>query len=97
MQDQGGKYSTPVLWCKKEKTIVSNESIEILKMFNTAFNALARHPEVHLSSTCTVSRLLLAACCLLHPLSAPAKDQGALCVPLPIACSHPARTHILPL
>lgn len=38
--DVTGKYSTPVLWCKKEKTIVCNESIEILKMFDTAFDEI---------------------------------------------------------
>lgn len=29
-----GKYSVPVLWDKKEKTIVNNESSDILRMFN---------------------------------------------------------------
>lgn len=29
-----GKYTVPVLWDKKEKTIVSNESSEIMRMFN---------------------------------------------------------------
>mmetsp|Transcript_21788 Transcript_21788/g.25944 ORF Transcript_21788/g.25944 Transcript_21788/m.25944 type:complete len:341 (+) Transcript_21788:99-1121(+) len=45
--DKTGKYSTPVLWCKKEKTIVCNESLEILKIFDTAFNTtdLVEHPE----------------------------------------------------
>lgn len=43
--DTTGKYSTPVLWCKKEKTIVCNESSEILKMFDGAFNELAKHPD----------------------------------------------------
>jgi len=43
--DKTGKYSTPVLWCKKEKTIVCNESSEILKMFDTAFDEFAKHPE----------------------------------------------------
>ncbi|KDD75622.1 hypothetical protein H632_c587p0, partial [Helicosporidium sp. ATCC 50920] len=32
--DTGGKYSVPVLWDKKEKTIVNNESSDILRMFN---------------------------------------------------------------
>jgi len=43
--DKSGKYSTPILWCKKEKTIVCNESIEILKILNSAFNEFAKHPE----------------------------------------------------
>src|ERR1700709_1284266 len=35
-----GRFSVPVLWDKKRKTIVSNESSEIIRMLNTAFNAL---------------------------------------------------------
>lgn len=30
----------PVLWDKKESTIVNNESSEIIRIFNTAFNDL---------------------------------------------------------
>ena len=30
-----GKYTVPVLWDTKEKTIVNNESSEILRMFNS--------------------------------------------------------------
>lgn len=36
----GTTYSTPVLWDRKEKTIVNNESTEILQMFNSAFDDL---------------------------------------------------------
>jgi len=43
--DTTGKYSTPILWCKKEKTIVCNESLQILKMFDKAFQQFAKHPE----------------------------------------------------
>lgn len=43
--DVTGKYSTPVLWCKKEGTIVCNESLEILKLFDSAFDKLCAHPE----------------------------------------------------
>lgn len=39
-----GRYSVPVLWDKKEGTIVNNESSEILRIFNTAFNGLAKNP-----------------------------------------------------
>lgn len=35
-----GRVTVPVLWDKKEGTIVSNESSEILRMFNSAFNGL---------------------------------------------------------
>merc|ERR1712238_484031 len=44
--DKTGKYSTPMLWCKREKTIVCNESMEILKIFDTAFDTttFVKHP-----------------------------------------------------
>ena len=35
-----GRVTVPVLWDKLTKTIVSNESSEIIRMFNTAFNHL---------------------------------------------------------
>lgn len=35
-----GRVTVPVLWDKKEDTIVSNESSEIVRMFNSAFNRL---------------------------------------------------------
>ncbi|WP_419906105.1 glutathione S-transferase family protein [Hoeflea sp.] len=35
-----GRVTVPVLWDKKENTIVSNESSEIIRMFNSAFNEL---------------------------------------------------------
>mmetsp|Transcript_18494 Transcript_18494/g.19259 ORF Transcript_18494/g.19259 Transcript_18494/m.19259 type:complete len:355 (+) Transcript_18494:66-1130(+) len=38
--DNGSRYTVPVLWDKHTKTIVNNESIEIFKIFNTAFNDL---------------------------------------------------------
>ena len=38
--DYEGRVTVPVLWDKQEKTIVSNESAEIIRMFNTAFNGL---------------------------------------------------------
>lgn len=44
-EDKTGKYSTPLLWCKKENTIVCNESMDILKMFDSAFDDLCEHPE----------------------------------------------------
>ncbi|MEJ6782528.1 glutathione S-transferase family protein [Aminobacter sp. Piv2-1] len=34
-----GRVTVPVLWDKKEKTIVSNESSEIIRMLNSAFDA----------------------------------------------------------
>ncbi|KAI8068684.1 putative glutathione S-transferase [Gongronella butleri] len=38
--DYEGRFTVPVLWDKKHNTIVNNESSEIIRMFNTAFNAL---------------------------------------------------------
>ena len=38
-----GRVLVPVLWDKKTRTIVSNESSEILRMFNEAFAAFARN------------------------------------------------------
>jgi len=35
-----GRVSVPVLWDKQRKTIVSNESSEIIRMLNSAFDAL---------------------------------------------------------
>ena len=35
-----GRVTVPVLWDKQTQTIVSNESSEIIRMFNTAFNHL---------------------------------------------------------
>ncbi|MDR9828127.1 glutathione S-transferase family protein [Vibrio sp. FNV 38] len=35
-----GRVTVPVLWDKKKQTIVSNESSEIIRMFNSAFNEL---------------------------------------------------------
>lgn len=35
-----GRVTVPVLWDKERQTIVSNESAEIIRMFNSAFDAL---------------------------------------------------------
>ena len=39
--DYTGIVTVPVLWDKKLRTIVNNESSEIIRMFNTAFNHLS--------------------------------------------------------
>ncbi|MDE0590796.1 glutathione S-transferase family protein [Halocynthiibacter sp. C4] len=36
--DVSGRVTVPVLWDKKQNTIVSNESSEIIRMFNSAFD-----------------------------------------------------------
>ncbi|EKE84835.1 glutathione S-transferase family protein [Idiomarina xiamenensis] len=35
-----GRVTVPVLWDKKRQTIVSNESADIIRMFNSAFNTI---------------------------------------------------------
>ena len=35
-----GRVTVPILWDKQQNTIVSNESSEIIRMFNSAFNGL---------------------------------------------------------
>ncbi|WP_029655223.1 glutathione S-transferase family protein [Marinobacter daepoensis] len=39
--DYSGRVTVPVLWDKHKETIVSNESAEIIRMFNSAFDGLA--------------------------------------------------------
>lgn len=43
-----GKYSVPVLWDKKLKTIVNNESSEIIRMLNSEFNDMAENAALDL-------------------------------------------------
>ena len=38
--DYSGRVTVPVLWDRQRKTIVSNESADILRMFNSAFDGL---------------------------------------------------------
>eukprot|EP00238_Polyblepharides_amylifera_P009566 CAMPEP_0196574456 /NCGR_PEP_ID=MMETSP1081-20130531/4167_1 /TAXON_ID=36882 /ORGANISM="Pyramimonas amylifera, Strain CCMP720" /LENGTH=347 /DNA_ID=CAMNT_0041892481 /DNA_START=282 /DNA_END=1325 /DNA_ORIENTATION=- len=45
---KGGKYTVPILWDKQQKTLVSNESSEILRMLNSVFNSFAKHPALDL-------------------------------------------------
>eukprot|EP00794_Sanderia_malayensis_P000323 gene323-954_t len=40
-----GRYSVPVLWDKQKKTIVNTESAEIVRMFNSQFNAFCKTKE----------------------------------------------------
>lgn len=46
--DYAGIITVPVLWDKTRSTIVNNESAEIIRMLNTEFQDLCRHPEVDL-------------------------------------------------
>lgn len=42
--DYTGRVTVPILWDKKTNTIVSNESSEIIRMFNSAFNEVGALP-----------------------------------------------------
>ncbi|RKO84399.1 glutathione S-transferase omega-like protein, partial [Blyttiomyces helicus] len=44
--DYSGRFTVPVLWDKKLNTIVNNESSEIIRMFNTAFDEWSTVPGV---------------------------------------------------
>lgn len=43
-QDYTGRVTVPVLWDKKTNTIVSNESAEIIRMLNSAFDDIGATP-----------------------------------------------------
>lgn len=43
-----GRVTVPVLWDTREQTIINNESSEIIRMFNGAFNAFAERPDLDL-------------------------------------------------
>ena len=40
-----GRFTVPVLWDKEQKTIVNNESSEIIRMLNSEFNDFCKTPE----------------------------------------------------
>jgi len=42
--DYSGRVTVPVLWDRERDTIVSNESADIIRMFNSAFSALGAKP-----------------------------------------------------
>jgi len=44
MPDYSGRVTVPVLWDKRKKTIVSNESPEIIRMLNSAFDEVDAIP-----------------------------------------------------
>jgi putative glutathione S-transferase len=43
--DYTGRVTVPVLWDKQTQTIVSNESSEIIRMFNSEFNHITGNPD----------------------------------------------------
>jgi putative glutathione S-transferase len=44
MPDYTGRVTVPVLWDKQRETIVSNESADIIRMFNSAFDSVGASP-----------------------------------------------------
>jgi glutathionyl-hydroquinone reductase len=46
---EGPTFSVPILWDKKLKTIVNNESSEIVQILNSAFNDFAENPSLDLA------------------------------------------------
>jgi glutathionyl-hydroquinone reductase len=46
--DYQGRCTVPMLWDKQTKTIVNNESAEIIVILNSALNEFAKHPELDL-------------------------------------------------
>jgi len=44
MPDYTGRVTVPVLWDKQNNTIVSNESADIIRMFNSAFDEVGAKP-----------------------------------------------------
>ena len=40
LPDMTGRVTVPILWDKQQETVVSNESSEIIRMFNAAFNGI---------------------------------------------------------
>ena len=45
LPDMTGRVTVPILWDKQRETIVSNESSEIIRMFNSAFNDITRNTD----------------------------------------------------
>lgn len=43
-----GVITVPVLWDKKQQTIVNNESAEIIRIFNSGFQSFSKNPELDL-------------------------------------------------
>lgn len=56
----------PVLWDKKEGTIVNNESAEIVRMFNSSFNEFAKKPDLDLCAPQRPCSDVACMCCKCH-------------------------------
>lgn len=91
--DYTGIVQVPVLWDKEQKTIVNNESSEIIRMFNSAFEDYTEARTDYYRNTCGMrsmksinsSMLTLTTVCIAAvspPRSKPMKPRS-------IACSRP--------
>ena len=47
-----GRVTVPVLWDKQTRTIVNNESADIIRMFNSAFDGIGAKPGDYYPKTC---------------------------------------------
>ena len=47
--DKDGKFTVPIIWDKKQNTIVNNESSEIIAMLNKELNQFAKNPDLDLA------------------------------------------------
>ena len=56
-RDYSGRVTVPVLWDKKTKTIVNNESRQIIQMLNSEFDPRAMHSEVDFYPAALRSRI----------------------------------------
>ena len=59
-----GRVTVPVLWDKKSETIVSNESAEIIRMFNSAFDEFGRRVARLLSGRRCAARSTRSTTCV---------------------------------
>jgi putative glutathione S-transferase len=55
MPDYTGRVTVPILWDKKTSTIVSNESSDIIRMFNSGFNHITGDSKDYYPSTLQAS------------------------------------------
>jgi glutathionyl-hydroquinone reductase len=69
------KFTVPVLFDTRTKQIVNNESADIIRMFNKAFNAFAKRPGAHYTFVRTYSVIICASMHLQRLTSYPAPSR----------------------
>merc|ERR1712065_56416 len=55
--DKYSKSTTPVLWDKKLKCVVNNESSEIIQMINSYFNEYCKNPKINMRPEATLEEM----------------------------------------